>query len=78
MNLQEVRARGGKRYVFTDQKDDFPHDDNVTIIEVPPVHSLLSPIVYTVPLQLLAYHVASLKGTDIDQPRNIAKSVTVE
>ncbi|MCY3627596.1 MAG: glutamine--fructose-6-phosphate transaminase (isomerizing) [Gammaproteobacteria bacterium] len=77
-NLQEVRARGGKLYVFTDQKDDFPHDDNVTIIEVPPVHSLLSPIVYTVPLQLLAYHVASLKGTDIDQPRNIAKSVTVE
>lgn len=77
-NLQEVRARGGKLYVFTDQKDDFPHDDNVTIIEVPTAHPLLSPIVYTVPLQLLAYHVASLKGTDIDQPRNIAKSVTVE
>ena len=77
-NLQEVRARGGKLYVFTNQKDDFPHDENVTIIEVPSAHPMLSPIVYTVPLQLLAYHVAALKGTDIDQPRNIAKSVTVE
>lgn len=77
-NLQEVRARGGRLYVFTDQAADFVPDGKVTLIEVPQVHPILSPIMYTVPLQLLAYHVAALKGTDIDQPRNIAKSVTVE
>jgi glucosamine--fructose-6-phosphate aminotransferase (isomerizing) len=77
-NLQEVRARGGRLYVFTDEVSDFSHHNDVVVVEVPRVHPLLSPIVFTVPLQLLAYHVATLKGTDIDQPRNIAKSVTVE
>ncbi|MXZ55705.1 MAG: glutamine--fructose-6-phosphate transaminase (isomerizing) [Gammaproteobacteria bacterium] len=77
-NLQEVRARGGKLYVFTDEGTEFVPGPDVTIIEVPTVHRVLSPIVYTIPLQLLAYHIAVHKGTDIDQPRNIAKSVTVE
>ena len=77
-NLQEVRARGGKLYVFTDEGTEFVPGPDVTIIEVPEVHRVLSPIVYTIPLQLLAYHIAVHKGTDIDQPRNIAKSVTVE
>ena len=77
-NLQEVRARGGKLYVFTDEGTEFVPGPDVTIIEVPTVHRVLSPIVYTIPLQLLAYYIAVHKGTDIDQPRNIAKSVTVE
>lgn len=77
-NLQEVRARGGKLYVFTDEGTEFVPGPDVTIVEVPTVHRVLSPIVYTIPLQLLAYHIAVHKGTDIDQPRNIAKSVTVE
>ena len=77
-NLQEVRARGGKLYVFTDEGTEFVPGPDVTIIGVPTVHRVLSPIVYTIPLQLLAYHIAVHKGTDIDQPRNIAKSVTVE
>ena len=77
-NLQEVRARGGKLYVFTDEGTEFVPGPDVKIIEVPTVHRVLSPIVYTIPLQLLAYYIAVHKGTDIDQPRNIAKSVTVE
>ena len=79
-NLQEVRARGGKLYVLTDQVHLF-HVDAFTdahVIAMPSIHPLLTPILYTVPLQLLAYHVAILKGTDVDQPRNLAKSVTVE
>ena len=77
-NLQEVRARGGQLYVFADADAGIVEADGVTVIEVPKVHELLAPIVYTVPLQLLAYHTAVLKGTDVDQPRNLAKSVTVE
>lgn len=79
-NLQEVRARGGKLYVLTDQVNHFKQDAFVDaqIISMPKIHPLLAPILYTVPLQLLAYHVAVLKGTDVDQPRNLAKSVTVE
>ncbi len=77
-NLQEVRARGGRLYVFADSETGFEETPGVTVIEVPKVHEALAPIVYTVPLQLLAYHVAVLKGTDVDQPRNLAKSVTVE
>ena len=77
-NLQEVRARGGQLYVFADADAGIAEADGVTVIEVPKVHELLAPIVYTVPLQLLAYHTAVLKGTDVDQPRNLAKSVTVE
>jgi len=75
-NLQEVRARGGELYVFTDIVK--TNDSGINIIEMPTVDPLLAPIVYTIPLQLLAYHVAVLKGTDVDQPRNLAKSVTVE
>ena len=77
-NLREVRARGGRLYVFADAAAGFEESPGVTVIEVPTVHEAIAPIVYTVPLQLLAYHVAVLKGTDVDQPRNLAKSVTVE
>lgn len=75
-NLQTVRARGGELFVFTDNMKST--DKGVHIIEMPTVDNILAPIVYTIPLQLLAYHVAVLKGTDVDQPRNLAKSVTVE
>ena len=76
-NLQEVQARGGILYVFADEAE-FGDDNDIQIITVPHCHQIVSPIVYTVPLQLLSYHVAVLKGTDVDQPRNLAKSVTVE
>ena len=77
-NLEEVRARGGKLYVFG--HSDAHHDDEsiTSFIELPEVPELIAPLIYSIPLQLLAYHVAILKGTDIDQPRNLAKSVTVE
>ncbi len=77
-NLQEVRARGGELYVFADPASGFKDEEDVTVITLPEVDKLLAPIVYVVPLQLFAYHVAVLKGTDVDQPRNLAKSVTVE
>jgi len=77
-NLQEVRARGGELFVFAAEDSGFREEPGVTVIPLPKVHPLLAPIVYVVPLQLLAYHVAVLKGTDVDQPRNLAKSVTVE
>jgi glucosamine--fructose-6-phosphate aminotransferase (isomerizing) len=77
-NLQEVRARGGQLYVFADPASGFRDEEDVTVITLPEVEKLLAPIVYVIPLQLLAYHVAVLKGTDVDQPRNLAKSVTVE
>jgi glucosamine--fructose-6-phosphate aminotransferase (isomerizing) len=77
-NIQEVSARGGQLFVFMDETLVTSADDNVQIIKVPQVENEISPIVYTVPLQLLSYHVAVLKGTDVDQPRNLAKSVTVE
>ncbi|MFW6092357.1 MAG: glutamine--fructose-6-phosphate transaminase (isomerizing) [Pseudomonadota bacterium] len=77
-NLQEVRARGGELVVFADETLDFHNEPGVTILALPAVHKILAPIVYVLPLQLLAYHVAVLKGTDVDQPRNLAKSVTVE
>jgi glucosamine--fructose-6-phosphate aminotransferase (isomerizing) len=77
-NLEEVRARGGELYVFADPQSGFRDEEDVTVITLPEVGRLLAPIVYVVPLQLLAYHVAVLKGTDVDQPRNLAKSVTVE
>ena len=77
-NLQVVRARGGQLYVFADAGAGFSDAPGITVIPVPSVHEMLAPIVYTVPLQLLAYHAAVLKGTDVDQPRNLAKSVTVE
>ena len=77
-NLQEVRARGGQLYVFADAEAGFVSREDVHVMDVPPVGEWTAPIVYTVPLQLLAYHVAVQKGTDVDQPRNLAKSVTVE
>jgi len=77
-NLQEVSARGGQLYVFADAEAGFNNDENTTVINVPHCSDFLSPIIYTIPLQLLSYHVAVIKGTDIDQPRNLAKSVTVE
>jgi glucosamine--fructose-6-phosphate aminotransferase (isomerizing) len=77
-NLQEVRARGGELFVFADDRISMGQQPGVTVIKVPQVDGIISPLVFTVPLQLLAYHVAVLKGTDVDQPRNLAKSVTVE
>jgi glutamine---fructose-6-phosphate transaminase (isomerizing) len=77
-NLQEVRARGGELFVFADQDAGFTGGDGVRVITMPDHAGLLSPILHTVPLQLLAYHVALQKGTDVDKPRNLAKSVTVE
>ncbi len=77
-NLQVVRARGGELFVFADRNSGYVDGPGVTVIPVPSVHEMLAPIVYTIPLQLLAYHAAVLKGTDVDQPRNLAKSVTVE
>ncbi len=77
-NLQEVRARGGQLYVFADADAGFANEPDVKVLNVPHCSDFLAPIVYTVPLQLLSYHVAVIKGTDVDQPRNLAKSVTVE
>jgi glucosamine--fructose-6-phosphate aminotransferase (isomerizing) len=77
-NIQEVSARGGQLIVFMDETLAAVADENVQIVQIPQVDNEISPIVYTIPLQLLAYHVAVLKGTDVDQPRNLAKSVTVE
>lgn len=77
-NLQEVRARGGELLVFADANSDMRETEGVQVLNVAPVDDSISPIIYTVPLQLLSYYVAVLKGTDVDQPRNLAKSVTVE
>jgi glucosamine--fructose-6-phosphate aminotransferase (isomerizing) len=77
-NLQEVRARGGELYVFADSESGIEPAEGMTVLKVAPTDKAISPIIYTVPLQLLAYHVAVIKGTDVDQPRNLAKSVTVE
>ncbi|MGZ8189738.1 MAG: glutamine--fructose-6-phosphate transaminase (isomerizing), partial [Methylococcaceae bacterium] len=76
-NIQEVSARGGQLIVFMDETLVSANDSNVQIVKVPQVENEISPIIYTIPLQLLSYHVAVLKGTDVDQPRNLAKSVTV-
>jgi len=77
-NLQEVRARGGQLIVFADEKAGMSNGEGTHVINMPHIHDTLSPILYTIPLQLLSYYVAVLKGTDVDQPRNLAKSVTVE
>ena len=77
-NLEEVRARGGQLFVFADQAVAYESGPGVTVIDVPSVSELAGPIIYTVVLQLLSYHVAVAKGTDVDKPRNLAKSVTVE
>ncbi len=77
-NLQEVRARGGELVVFADRDVALEDGDGITVLRIPPVPECLVPMVYTVPLQLLSYHVAVARGTDVDKPRNLAKSVTVE
>jgi glucosamine--fructose-6-phosphate aminotransferase (isomerizing) len=77
-NLQEVKARGGKLYLFTDSKSGVEASADIQVLKIPTVHDYIAPIIYTVPLQLLAYYIAVYKGADIDQPRNLAKSVTVE
>ncbi|MDX1514584.1 MAG: glutamine--fructose-6-phosphate transaminase (isomerizing) [Gammaproteobacteria bacterium] len=77
-NMQEVRARGGELYVFADAHAGVAPESNVHVIEIEPAGENVTPLIYTIPLQLLAYHVAVLKGTDVDRPRNLAKSVTVE
>ncbi len=77
-NVEEVQARGGELFVFTDHKSSFKTSSNMTIEEMPTIDKITAPIVYTVPMQLLAYYVALIKGTDVDQPRNLAKAVTVE
>ena len=77
-NIEEVRARGGELHVFADITCGFSADEVDQLIELDAPENAVAPIIFTIPLQLLAYHVAVLKGTDVDQPRNLAKSVTVE
>jgi glucosamine--fructose-6-phosphate aminotransferase (isomerizing) len=77
-NLQEVRARGGELFVFADRQAGVRDEPGINVLAMPPMPEILIPMVYTVPLQLLSYHVAVMRGTDVDQPRNLAKSVTVE
>ena len=77
-NLKEVSARGGKLYVFADQDARISAEPGVEVIRMPDHAGMLSPILHTVPLQLLAYHAALIRGNDVDKPRNLAKSVTVE
>ncbi|KVC42938.1 glutamine--fructose-6-phosphate transaminase (isomerizing) [Burkholderia diffusa] len=77
-NMQEVRARGGQLYVFADADTRIDNGEGVSVLRMPDYYGLLSPILHVVPLQLLAYHAACLRGADIDKPRNLAKSVTVE
>jgi glutamine---fructose-6-phosphate transaminase (isomerizing) len=77
-NLQEVRARGGELFVMADEDTHLTNGESLHVIQLPPHHPIVSPIVHAVPLQLLAYHAALCRGTDVDKPRNLAKSVTVE
>ena len=77
-NMQEVKARGGELYVFADEKSGFKDEPGIHVMNIVAMEDETSPIIHTIPLQLLSYHVAVLKGTDVDQPRNLAKSVTVE
>ncbi|QLE87624.1 glutamine--fructose-6-phosphate transaminase (isomerizing) [Shewanella sp. Scap07] len=77
-NVEEVRARGGLMYVFADRDAQFESDDTMKVIPVPHCDEFMAALIYTIPMQLLSYHVALIKGTDVDQPRNLAKSVTVE
>ncbi len=77
-NLQEVKARGGELYVFADAGSEIPESEGVHILHMPEHYGLLSPVLHVIPLQLLSYHAALVKGTDVDKPRNLAKSVTVE
>jgi glucosamine--fructose-6-phosphate aminotransferase (isomerizing) len=76
--MQEVRERGGELFVFTEDESQFGASESVHVIRTPRHVGMLSPIVHTIPVQLLAYHTALARGTDVDKPRNLAKSVTVE
>jgi glucosamine--fructose-6-phosphate aminotransferase (isomerizing) len=77
-NMQEVRARGGELYVFADADTHIDSGPGLRVIRLPEHYGALSPLLHVVPLQLLAYHTACARGTDVDKPRNLAKSVTVE
>jgi glucosamine--fructose-6-phosphate aminotransferase (isomerizing) len=77
-NMQEVQARGGELFVFADAHSGIQSGERMAVIHIPSVDGVLAPVVYSIPMQLLSYHVAVLRGTDVDQPRNLAKSVTVE
>ena len=77
-NMEEVQARGGELFIFADEQSGITEKDRQHVVNIPSVNTWLAPIVYSVPVQLLSYHVAVLRGTDVDQPRNLAKSVTVE
>jgi glucosamine--fructose-6-phosphate aminotransferase (isomerizing) len=77
-NMEEVRARGGQLYVFADTDSQIVENDGLKVIHCSAKGNYVAPIIFTVPLQLLSYHVAVIRGTDVDQPRNLAKSVTVE
>ena len=77
-NFEEVRSRGGQLFVFADEQTGIGSEPNIHVLNIAPTEDVVAPIIFTVPLQLLAYHTAVLKGTDVDQPRNLAKSVTVE
>ena len=77
-NMEEVQARGGELFVFADEHSGIKNKERQHVVNVPSISALLAPIVYSIPVQLLSYHVAVLRGTDVDQPRNLAKSVTVE
>ena len=77
-NLKEIQARGGELYVFADADSQIPESEGIHILRLPEHYGMLSPILHVIPLQLLAYHTALVKGTDVDKPRNLAKSVTVE
>jgi glucosamine--fructose-6-phosphate aminotransferase (isomerizing) len=77
-NMQEVQARGGELFVFADAHSGIQSAEHMAVIHIPSVDGVLAPVVYSIPMQLLSYHVAVLRGTDVDQPRNLAKSVTVE
>ena len=76
--MHEVRARAGQLIIFADENAKIKSEDGIICFDMPEIDEVLAPILYTIPLQLLAYHVAVIKGTDVDQPRNLAKSVTVE
>jgi glucosamine--fructose-6-phosphate aminotransferase (isomerizing) len=77
-NMQEVKARGGILYIFADSDSHFSSEKDIRVIRAPRHTGILSPIIHAIPVQLLAYHVALIKKTDVDKPRNLAKSVTVE
>jgi glucosamine--fructose-6-phosphate aminotransferase (isomerizing) len=77
-NMEEVQARGGELFVFADENSGIKSKERQHVVHIPAVNAVLAPIVYSIPVQLLSYHVAVLRGTDVDQPRNLAKSVTVE